>query len=148
MYQIQIELQIHTNLRRLLWGFVVVEPCWFCLFNTDCSLRHWETKRKKEEERESCLWYSKVYKLNSHNAWEKFFLTLACFCNNSSRSSSTLSSATSNGVWPCAIYIEDRKENNKKKKRNLDVINSGSNNTKKMHVEVLQANRLNGVHEI
>lgn len=35
-----------------------------------------------------------------------------------------------------------------KKITKMEVINSGSNNKKKMHVEVLHANRLNGVHEI
>lgn len=34
--------QTNTNLRRLFCVFAVVEPCWFCLSNMDCSLRHWE----------------------------------------------------------------------------------------------------------
>lgn len=43
----------------------------------------------------------------SHQTWILKSLTLACFCDSSSRSSDTFSSATSKGVWPCRVHINE-----------------------------------------
>lgn len=87
-----------TDRRRLFCAFAVVEPCWFCLSNMDCSLRHCKESSSVTQT------YFQTYKWENIN--EKHFLTLACFCDNSSRSSATLSSATSNGVWPCNFQLK------------------------------------------
>lgn len=65
----------------------------------DCSFRHWETETGRQEGGTDLLKsHSKL--VGQQAKTDKNILTLACFCDSSSRSSSTLSSATSNGVWP------------------------------------------------
>lgn len=71
-------LQLDANLRRLFCAFAAVVPCWFCLSNMDCSLRHWNREKKREVV--VCdLLLSKNKKLMraelKHSRWFVFVLT-------------------------------------------------------------------------